>query len=116
MRTRKVLDIYFQNFSEFKKEIMSAISKKKAVIQPVNRICFESVASFRNFMTIQKIEILNVISTQKPNTIYGLAKLVGRDFAGVLRDCISLETVGFIKLKESKDARGSKKPILSFPY
>ncbi len=94
----------------------SALAKRKPLIQSKNVIYFESVVGFRNFMTVQKIEILTAIATHKPRTIYELAKIVDRDFAGVLRDCSSLDTTGFITLKESKDARGSKRPTLKFPY
>src|SRR5262249_44513846 len=86
------------------------------LIQPKHIIYFESVVGFRNFMTMQKVEILTVIYNCKPKTIYELAKTVDRDFAGVLRDCTSLKTTGFIDLKETKDAKGSKRPVLSFPY
>lgn len=116
MKKNDVLEIHFQNFKDFKKEVTSALAKRKGVVQPKNAIYFESVNGFRNFMTVQKVEILTVIHILKPKTIYELAKLVDRDFAAVLRDCVALEATGFITLDETKDAKGSKKPALVFPY
>ena len=95
---------------------MTALKTRKPLIQPKNIIYFESIEGFRNFMTMQKVEVLTVIYNCEPKTIYELAKIVDRDFAAVLRDCTALKTTGFIDLKESKDAKGSKKPVLSFPY
>ncbi len=67
-------------------------------------------------MTIQKIEILTTIATQKPSSIYELAKLVDRDFAAVLRDCTSLKGTGFIKLQATKGTKRTKIPRLAFDY
>ena len=116
MKRNNFLEIHFKNFKDFMNEANTAVMKRKPLIQPKNIIYFDSVVGFRNFMTVQKIEILTAIATHKPSTIYELAKLVDRDFAGVLRDCNALDTMGFITLKNSKDARGSKRPILKFPY
>jgi len=116
MKKNEILEIHFQSLKDFKKEVTSALSKRKTSIQPKNTIVFESVSGFRNFMTVQKVEILTVIAVKEPKTIYELAKIVDRDFAGVLRDCVALETTGFITLKKANDAKGSKKPALAFPY
>jgi len=116
MKKNDVLEIHFQGFKDFKKEVTTALAKRKTLIQPKNKIYFESMEGFRNFMTMQKVEILTVIYNCEPKTIYELTKIVDRDFSAVLRDCTALKTTGFINLKESKDAKGSKKPMLSFPY
>ena len=116
MKRSNVLEIHFKNRKEFWSEAVTALRKRQPLIQPKHVIYFESVIGFRNFMTMQKVEILTTIYNCKPKTIYELAKIVDRDFPGVLRDCTSLKTTGFIDLKESKDAKRSKKPVLSFPY
>jgi predicted transcriptional regulator len=116
MKKINVLEIHFQNFEDFKKDVKKALAKRTPSVQPKNQIVFDSVASFRNFMTIQKIELLTVIATQKPSSIYELAQMVDRDFAAVLRDCTGLNAVGFIRLKEANDAKGTKIPQLRFNY
>lgn len=110
------LEIRFQDFKTFKKATKDALSKRKKTIQPKNHIYFESLAVFRHFMTIQKIEILTVIVNCHPGSIYELANMVDRDFAAVLRDCNMLEGTGFIKLKPAKDNKNTKIPELSFDY
>jgi len=112
----KILEIHFQSLADFKKEMKRTLSKREASIQPLHHIFFDSVESFRKFMTIQKIELLTAIATQKPSSIYELTKMIDRDFAAVLRDCTSLAGAGFIKLKETKDNKNTKIPMLSFAY
>lgn len=116
MKKNNVLEIHFKSFRDFIDEAKTALSTRTPLIQPKHIIYFEFVEGFRNFMTMQKVEILTVIYNCKPKTIYELAKIVDRDFAGVSRDCTALSTTGFIRLKKTKDAKGSKKPELSFPY
>ena len=116
MKKINFLEIHFQSLESFKKEAATALSKQVVSKQPANQIVFDSVASFRSFMTIQKIELLTTIATQKPSSIYVLAKLVARDFAAVLRDCVGLESTGFILLKATDDAKKTKIPRLRFNY
>jgi predicted transcriptional regulator len=116
MKKNDFLEVHFQAFGDFKKEVTKALSKRKRQIQSKNQIVFESVPTFRNFMTIQKIEVLTTIALQKPTSLYDLAKLVDRDFAAVLRDCTGLEAMGFITLKATNDPKGTKVPQLRFSY
>lgn len=116
MKKHEFMEIHFQSLDDFERKVKKAISHRTASIQPKNRISFDSVASFRHYMTIQKIELLTAIANEKPSSIYELAQIVDRDFAAVLRDCVSLETTGFITLKEGKGAKKTKIPQLRFDY
>src|ERR1035437_3281638 len=116
MKKNEFLEVHFQAFGDFKKEVTKALAKRTASVQAKNHIVFDSVASFRNFMTIQKIEILTTISTRKPSSIYELAKFADRDFAAVLRDCTGLEAMGFVTLRATHDTKGTKVPELRFNY
>lgn len=116
MKKNEFLEIHFQALGDFKKEVTKALAKRTTHVQAKNHIVFHSIASFRSFMTIQKIELLTTIAVQKPSSIYELAKRVDRDFAAVLRDCTGLEETGFITLKPSNDSKGTKAPQLRFAY
>jgi len=116
MKKIETLEIHFQSYDDFRQEVANALYKRSPLIQKKNHIIFDTVASFRSFMTIQKIELLTVIANQKPSSIYELAKLVDRDFAAVLRDCTGLEAIGFINLKDSNNSKGTKIPQLRFNY
>ncbi|MEI8348272.1 MAG: hypothetical protein WCG27_12450 [Pseudomonadota bacterium] len=112
----KILNIVFQSFDSFKTEVATALKNKKKLIQGKDEIFFDSIPSFRKFMTPQKLELLSAIVKCRPQSVYSLANLIDRDFAAVLRDCVSLEKTGFIVLEETKNSKNSKIPKLSFSY
>ncbi len=112
----KILSVRFQSFDDFTTEIKQSLKSKKKNIQNKSSIYFDSIESYRKFMTLQKIEILSVIAQQSPSSIYELAKMVDRSFSAVFKDCASMESTGFIQLIESGDSKNTKKPALSFDY
>ena len=63
---------------------------------------FSGVLALRQLLSNEKARILHVIKTQKPQSIYDLAKKLGRGFKSVNDDIKLLERFGFIELKEEK--------------
>jgi predicted transcriptional regulator len=78
-------------FSIFKK---SNISKKD--------YNFEGISALRQLLSNEKARILHTIKTQKPTSIYDLAKKLQRGFKSVNDDLKLLERFGFIELIEEK--------------
>ncbi|MES2803712.1 MAG: hypothetical protein V4654_14565 [Bdellovibrionota bacterium] len=120
MKPKKDMIIEFLSLKEFGqraiREIKIALKTGVPNIQPKNVIQFDSVTSFRGFMTLQKIEILLMISNVKPKSIYELAKLLDRSLGAVQKDCDALARIRFIKLQKQKTGRGSITPKLAFDY
>ncbi len=116
MKNKKVLFIAFKSLSELEGEVLDTMKSGKPHIQNKNLIYFDTLKSFREFLTVQKLELLAVIASQKPSSIYELAQLLERDVAPVQRDCTVLTNTGFIVLKDSKSSRGAKLPRLKFDY
>lgn len=112
----KTLDIYFKGLDELHRELRRVPKTGVKRIQPKNHIYFGSIEDFRGFMTIHKLELLTVIASKKASSIYKLSRVIGRDFASVYKDCIGLESTGFIRLERNKSGRREKKPVLSFIY
>ncbi len=112
----KAMIIKFKSLSELENELLNLEKKKKPKGQSTNVIFFDSVTSFRNFMTLQKLEILTMIAFAKPKSVYELTRMLDRGLAPVQKECQMLESVGFIKLKKEKTGRGSLKPRLAFNY
>ena len=56
----------------------------------------------RQLLSNEKARIMDVIKTQKPGSIYELAKKLGRNFKSVSEDVKLLERFGFIELVEEK--------------
>ena len=110
------LTIKFEEWSKFRGRVKDALKKGKPSAGHKDTLIFNSVTDYQNFMTEQKIAILAVILNKSPKSIYQLAQLVERDFANVQRDCVALESMGFIEMKDSGDAKKSRVPKLVFSY
>lgn len=75
---------------------------------------FSDIILLRKLLSNEKSRILYALKFKKPKSIYGLAKLVGRDFKSVYEDLKLLERFGFIEFHSSKTGkRESLQPVLS---
>ena len=63
---------------------------------------FSGVLALRQLLSNEKARILHVIKTEKPSSIYDLAKKLGRGFKSVNDDVKLLQRFGFIELTEEK--------------
>jgi predicted transcriptional regulator len=70
-------------------------------------------SDLRSLLSNEKARILYVIKTEKPGSIYALAKLLKRNFKIVREDLKILEKFGLIKLVHVKEKEREKlKPVL----
>jgi predicted transcriptional regulator len=116
MRANKTLLIKFEDWDHFKDRVTKALRSREVSIGRRDVLVWRSAGDYQNFMTEQKLAILAYVASRSPKSIYALAQLVGRDFANVQRDCVALCGHGFMKFKESGDAKKSKIPKLAFNY
>ena len=63
---------------------------------------FEGLSVLRRLLSNEKARLLHVLKTEKPGSIYSLAKKLGRNFKTVNNDLKLLERFGFIQLVEEK--------------
>ena len=63
---------------------------------------YSGVLALKQLLSNEKARILYVIKTQKPKSIYDLAKRLGRSFKSVNDDIKLLDKFGFIDLIEEK--------------
>ena len=63
---------------------------------------FSGILALRQLLSNEKARILHAIKTEKPKSIYDLAKKLGRGFKSVNDDIKLLERFGFIELTEEK--------------
>ncbi len=74
---------------------------------------FSNISALRQLLSNERARLLHTIKTESPNSIYHLAKLLGRDFKSVRQDVRLLEKFGFLELdSERKGKREMLKPIL----
>jgi len=75
---------------------------------------FEGISTLRKLLSNEKAKILHIIKTSNPNSIYHLAKLLGRDFKSVSDDLKLLGRFGFIDLVSNKKGKRERlKPVLA---
>ncbi|MBI2449577.1 hypothetical protein HYV49_04745 [Candidatus Pacearchaeota archaeon] len=75
---------------------------------------FSSIAELRHLLSNEKARLLHTIKTKNPDSIYHLAKLLGRGFKSVYDDIMLFKRFGFIELKQSqKGNRKSLKPVIA---
>ena len=71
------------------------------------------ITLLRQILSHEKARLLHVLKTKQPNSIYELAKLLGRDFKSVRQDIRILEEFGFIEMiPVHKGKRQKLKPLL----
>ena len=75
---------------------------------------FSDIKFLRNILSNEKARILFTLKKKKPQSIYALAKLLGRDFKSVHEDVKVLEKFGFIEFHAGKTGnRGAIIPVLA---
>jgi predicted transcriptional regulator len=112
----RTMVVEFKGLQDLERDLLDLPKDRTKKTQPKNMIYFDSLSSFRSFMTIQKLEILTLIATAKPKSVYELAKILNRAIAPVQKDCQMLEATGFIELNKEKGGRGNLIPRLTFDY
>jgi len=74
---------------------------------------FSGILALRQLLSNEKARLLNVVKTQKPSSLYELAKKLNRSFKSVHDDVKLLERFGFIEIIEDKEKnRIRHKPVL----
>jgi predicted transcriptional regulator len=63
---------------------------------------FSGISSLRQLLNNEKARLLNVIKTEKPASLYDLAKKLNRNFKSVHDDVKLLERFGFLQITEEK--------------
>jgi predicted transcriptional regulator len=119
----KPLRIVFESLNEFMERAERKLQKavkaqkpQKPQKRPQDELRFASVAAYQQVMSDQKYAILAAIYRHCPQSIYQLAKILGRTTQNVIRDCRVLEGHGFIRFEEVGDRRKTKVPRLAFNY
>jgi predicted transcriptional regulator len=75
---------------------------------------YSDLSILRQLFNNEKARLLNVIKMKSPNSIYGLAKFLGKDFKTVREDIMLLKKFGFVDLIEEKsNGRIIHRPVLT---
>ena len=64
-------------------------------------VYFTSIEAARNLLTPNRLALLRAVRSQRPGSIYELAKIVDRDLKNVQDDLRLLETYGLIRMADA---------------
>jgi len=71
------------------------------------------ISMLRSMLSHEKARLLHTLKAKQPNSLYELAKLLGRDFKSVRQDIRLLEELGFVEMIPiHKGNRHKLKPLL----
>jgi predicted transcriptional regulator len=108
----KTLTVHFSTNDEFLKDTKSSLFTDDDEYS----LSFDSMETFKNTLTQNRLDILMAIAREKPESIYQLAKYLNREHTHVAKDCKILEFLGFIVLAETEGAKKQYVPRLVFDY
>jgi predicted transcriptional regulator len=112
MKLKKVR-IVVQSVEDTKIEWAKALRGEIRSIQKPGTIIFTSLEAIAKVLSPARLELLGTILNEHPESIYALAKTVGRDFKNVHSDVKMLAEVGLLELK-STGKRDGIKPIAKY--
>ena len=115
----KTVSFSIRPFSEvledFAKTFEAARRGRRIPKGPREEVGFTSIEAARNFLTRERLALLHAIRTQRPESLYELARQVGRDFKNVQEDIRLLERHGLVRVaRESRGKRTVKVPQVLF--
>ena len=113
----KTLTIQIRSFDEALdgfRQTFRALQAGKRVARR-RGVYFTSLEAARNLLTPRRLALLRAIRKHKPQSVYQLAKAVGRNLKNVQTDLQLLEQYGLVTLAESRsrDNRRAKIPRVS---
>ncbi len=83
-------------------------------VTPRKGTYFTSLEAARKVLTPKRLQLLRVIRQGRPDSVYQLARLVGRDFKNVHADVQALAAYGLISLKKAQTGRRTSVPRVPF--
>ena len=95
------------------KKIMEKLEKGIGV-EKKESISFRNVDVMRKVLTNKRLQLIKSIRKHKPQSIYELAKIVGRDPKSVNIDIMVLNKLGMIDLKRTDKKRENIVPKVNY--
>lgn len=113
MKLKKAI-IKIRSLEEVKADMKKAFKGEFIGIQKKNEIVFFNFEAASKVFSKNRMQILQTIAQEKPDSIYELAKILEKDFKSVHTDVKYLTGIGLIELQETDNVRSGLKPIALF--
>lgn len=79
------------------RDTFKAVEAGRRISRP-DGVYFTSIEAARNLLTPNRLALLRAVRSERPGSIYELAKMVGRDLKNVQDDLRLLETYGLVRM------------------
>ena len=83
-------------------------TRSKARVQRREEVFFTSIEAARKLLTPNRLSLLRAIRTERPGSMYALARRVGRDLKNVQQDLRLLESYGLVRMARSRPGKGRR--------
>ena len=83
-------------------------TRSKARVQRREEVFFTSIEAARKLLTPNRLSLLRAIRTERPGSMYALARRVGRDLKNVQQDLRLLESYGLVRMVRSQPGKGRR--------
>ncbi len=95
------------------KDVMKKLARGKKA-QKHGGISFDSLEDLRKMLTEERLRMLRTIRKEHPESIYALAKILGRDKKNTFDDVRFLAEMGLVELKKIQEGREKTTPSVSY--
>ncbi len=112
MKSRIEIRTLEKGLKDFRATWKAVAAGKK--VTPRKGTYFTSLEAARKVLTPKRLELLHVIRQRRPDSVYHLARLVGRDFKNVHADVQALAAYGLVSLKKTQVGRRTSVPRVPF--
>ena len=102
----KVVKIGIMPLEDFKKRTIAIAKGEYRPKKDEPKIWFSSIKSLAHVLSEENQELLKLIVEIHPKSIKELEDVTGRKANNLLRTLRTMESYGFVKLKEGKSGRG----------
>jgi len=104
MRTRRITIGFRGIHSSLDKSVETgeALERGEHVCEEAG-VYFTDIEAFRKAITPRRLELLNIIKTNEPDSINDLASLAGRNIKNVSEDMRLLRQVGLLQIAQVKN-------------
>lgn len=103
---RKMVKIGIMPLKDYKKRTLAIARGEYKPKKHEPKIWFNSIKSLANVLSEENQELLKLIVKTHPQSIKELEDVTGRKANNLLRTLRTMESYGFVKLKEGKSGRG----------
>jgi predicted transcriptional regulator len=97
----KPLNEAMETFRQSFKAVQGS-TQTTARVQREAAVFFTSIEAARKLLTPNRLALLRAIRTERPRSIYALARLLGRDLKNVQDDLRLLESYGLVRMARSR--------------